>query len=403
MLNRYGIGVRIDGTDIGPLVIEGGTIDYGRQSVFEQPEPPQCTLTMFTRNSAPQYPGLWPEFGEGDWSTASGFTPTHDTDDEYIGGAVKAYIGAPVWVSATTDSGFTADHDTKDVYDGAEYRRFTGRIVALEYNTDRLTVTAVSEIEQWARVGMAVGPSSPIDSDPDTVRADDIAIRVGAPSTLHIDGPPGLEVAPLKPTDFPLCLGEYLTTLANDTDALYYADREGRVRFRSRGWTPPPVYTVPWSVTDHDVDMEMELGTVENEITLNYLQPNPPGSQDGVASSVTVSNVSSVNRYGKRSAMYDCQVWGSADATKHAQTILNAQRAAWNLPEVTVHMVLATDAQVAEICALDIGHHVLIPSLPLGAPVPDVDAQILGYTEYLSSQSWSIDLHLSPTVTPFGA
>jgi hypothetical protein len=399
MLNRYGIGVRIDGQDIGPLVIEGGTIDYGRLSVFDQPEPPQCTLTLFTKAGAPQYPGMWPEFGEGEWSTASGFTTDHDTDTTYIGGAVKAYIGAPVWVSVTTDSGFSTTHDTDDTYTGAEFRRFTGRIIGLDYSTERLTVSCVADIEQWFRIGIPYGPSVPFDDSTDTDRADGIAIYAPAPATLHIDGAAGTTVAPLAAAAFPMCLGEYLSGLANDADGLFYADREGRVRYRSRAWTPPDPYTIPHTITDHDIDMEMELGTLENKITVTYLYLD--GLGDVQRSDVTVTDSASVARYGVRAAMYDTDLWESTPATNHAYTLLDAQRAAWNLPEIVCHMQLATDAQVEEICALDLGHPVTVPYLPAGAPVESVDAQVIGYSETLSSQEWTIDLHLAPIVTPY--
>jgi hypothetical protein len=405
MLSRYGIGVRVDGKDVGPVVVAGGTIDYGRMSIFEQPEPPQCEITFMTKAGAPQLPELWPEFGYGDWSTASGFVPDHDAEDVYVGGAVKVYIGAPLWISVTTDSGFSPGHDTQDVYDGAEHRRFTGKIMALDYSTDALTVTAVADIEQWFRTpllrytpGKATRGIS-IVAGGDVTRAQWAANMADPqPLTLHTAGTDGAQIAALQVDDF-TCVGNVISDVATDADALFYADREGRVWYRSRNAPRAPVYEVPWSITDHDIEMSLELGTIENMIYLSYVDSTTHTGVPVMGEASVVDNAS-IALYGQRTGVYESQLWGSSSAQNRAATILEAQRAAWNLPEVTLHMRLATDAQVEEVCALDLGHRVFIPSLPAGAPVPDVHAQVLGYTEHLSSQEWALDLHLAPIVTP---
>jgi hypothetical protein len=404
MLNRFGIGVRIDGVDVGPIVEEGGTIEYGRLSTFEQPEPPQCTLTFLTPAAAPQVPAMWPEFGHGEWSTASGFRPIHDTDDDYIGGAVKIYIGAPVWVAATTDSGFSADHDTQDIYDGAEYRRFTGRVVGIDWTTDRVVVTSVADIEQWSRVAMmafsdptfmASGDPPPWpDIEPDTVRAAWLAAQTPSPSTLHIDGAPGFDVAQYRQEDIPLCLAPALQDIARSTGGLFYADREGRAWFRSRNWTPPSILRIPPEITDYYAfGMELELGTVENDVTVTYREDT---SSDGSANEV---DAGSVTRYGTRQGMYDTILADSDAAHTRATEILAALTPAWDMPEVTLHMRLATDENISDLVEIDLGHHVRIPYLPVGSPVPSHDAQVIGYTEHLSTSAWEIELHLAPIPT----
>jgi hypothetical protein len=59
-------------------------------------------------------------------------------------------------------------------------------------------------------------------------------------------------------------------------------------------------------------------------------------------------------------------------------------------------MTLASDAQVLDVCALDQGYPVVIHDLPDGAPMGDYHANVLGWTEDLSSSDWVITMHLHP-------
>jgi hypothetical protein len=386
--NLFSIGVRIDGDDVGPLILAGGTIDYGREDLFEQPPGPVCELDLFTRDGHPLMPASWYEFGTGEWGSGSHFTD--EWSDTYVGAPSRLVLGAPVWVSATTDTHFT--DEWSDVYVGEEHRRFTGRIQAIQYERERIHVTAVTDLEWMARIGVETAPSVLMDSGQDTDRVADLVnetvAEAGVPVPLELEGDPGLTLRAMGSDDYPYCLLAALQSIADDCDGLLYANRLGQVHYRSRNWTPA-TYTLPPGIVDADaVDMGLELGLVENRVTVEY----------GTAGYfVTATDSASVTTYGPRNGRYATNLDTSTDATNHARTILNALEAQWLMPEVTLCMYLATDAQVTEICALELGDVITVDDLPAGAPVPTLDAQILGYTEYLSSADWEIELHLGPT------
>lgn len=515
-MNRWGIGVRVDGVDIGDVVIEGGTIEYGRTDVLEQPMPTTCELTLFTQDGYPQNPASWFEYGVGDWtSAASGFEAGHDTEDEYLGPRASIYIGAPVWVAATTDPGFSADHDTEDTYLGAEYRRFTGKVQAIEYEYERLRVFCVTDLEQWARAGLKdPDPDNPISADSDLHRAILLADLAPSPTTLHTQGTNGLTFDDMTADDFPVCLLDELQRIAAESDGIVYANRLGQVYFQTRKWTPPTEVEIPTTLVDREqLGMVTELGTILNRVTVEYTNPArnvslsnvrgtwpleaggsaPPGSgkwridssstiavgnsvtfyihhtdtdgnvwsfanlkagqrvtltaagakwvghvegftdnagasgylfltiklrqADGTISAttsttitfdppdqadtqrVTVDDATSIALYGPRAALYTTTLLLETHATAHAQTLLDAAAGGWQLPDLELKMNLATDAEVADIAAIDLGYQVSIAGLPAGAPVESYTGKVLGYTEYLSSDDWEIELHLAPVTT----
>lgn len=387
MSNLYGIGVRIDGTDVGPLIIEGGTIDYGRSSVFDQPGAATCQLTLFTSDGYPQAPASWFEFGVGEWGALSGFVD--DYADEYAGPRARLSLGAPVWVAATTDSGFTDAYS--DTYTGAEFRRFTGRIQAIGYERERITLTCVDDLEAWAHVGIMTAPATDRPVELGTERAAWLATESPSPTTLHFVGDTGVLIRAIPATSYPLCLLAELQAIATDSDHLLYCDRAGRVTYRGDStaaeWTAPPGI-----VEAESFAMDLELGAIENAVTVEFGEPDI----SGVRATASAANWTSVGAYGMRSGYYESNIDDELSAALHAEKIVATTAAAWNLPDVTLIMQLATDAQVADVCGLELADHVVLDTMPGGAPVPSITSQILGFTEYLASDAWEIELHLSP-------
>ncbi len=271
-MNRWGIGVRVDGVDIGDVVIEGGQIEYGRSDVLEQPMPTTCDLTLFTQDGYPQNPNSWFEYGVGDWTTAaSGFEADHDTEATYVGPRASIYIGAPVWVSATTDPGFSAGHDTEDTYLGAEFRRFTGKVQAIEYDLDRLRVFCVTDMEQWARAGIKELAPGTLRSAYETDRAEELCDLAPSPTTLHVQGGTEMTFADMLPEDFPVCLLDELQRIAAESDGIIYANRQGNVTFQTRDYDPGDAVDIPPGVVDKEsLGMNLELGSMLNRVTVEY-------------------------------------------------------------------------------------------------------------------------------------
>lgn len=407
-LNHFGIGVRIDGLDVAPVVIEGGTIEYGRQDQFDQPSPPICTLTLFTKQGWPQNPEAWFEYGVGDgqWSTgASGFVPTHDTDDTYIGPLAGLYIGAPVWVAINTASGFLPDHDTQDTYLGESFRRFTGVVQAIDYSRETIQLTCVGTQESWNRVGLFNPPtvSWPIERDWD--RAQRIAELVPSPTVLHLGGEAaGLFVAKSIDADFPTSLNTYLSKLATDCGGLFYQDREGRVWYRSRNYMYLGALPIPSGIVDAEsLGMSLELGDVANWLRLTWRTVDDSDPDNIVIDNPTetVDDPASIDRYGYRFATYDTNLGDVYGAYAQARTLLDARGPRWEMPDATIYLSLASDAEIVALATLDLGSMVEIGPMPTGAPTEYVVAELLGYTENLSQSDWTLDLHLAPHITPY--
>jgi hypothetical protein len=385
-VNRFGIGVRIAGHDIAPWVIEGGTIEYGRSTINEQPGAPTCHLTMFTREGYPNNPQSWFDYGLGRWDTVSGFVAAHDTTDEYIGEGIPLYIGAPVWVSATTGTGI-------------DVRRFTGKVQSIEYSRYRLDVVCSGTLEEWASKGIMRPPELGIDAMQDDARAAYLAWESSAPTDLHIEPAaginfPGLVMMAVPQDGYPLCLLPELQNLADDADALLYQDREGRVIYRHRSWEPPAEYAIPSGIVNANaIDMVLELGDMPSRVVVEY---GAPDAVTGYRESAAYEGDESRYVYGFRTAFYTPPLDDYTSAYAHAVTVFNRDAPAWHMPDVELMMTLASDAQVLDVCALDQGYPVVIHDLPDGAPMGDYHANVLGWTEDLSSSDWVITMHLHP-------
>lgn len=312
---------------------------------------------------------------------------------------VMPHLGDTVWISVTTVTGFAPDHDTQDTYYGAEFRRFTGKVQALDWSWDRLHITASADLEAWARVGI-MEPYVSVEEN-EVTRAATLATETPSPTTLHIEGAGEFTVLPLADTDFPLCLLPALQQLADDTDGLLYCNREGNVTFRSRGWDPPAEYVIPPEIVDRNsLSMTLELGTVENLVVVEY---GEVGSGDGVRPTISHTDATSETAYGTRTGYYVTPLSYQPDAYAHAGTIVDNTAPVWRMTDADLIMALATDRQVYDVCALEQGDPVHLETLPAGAPLTDYTANVLGWTEDLSSTSWVVTLHLSTDIPPRAA
>ena len=261
--------VKIDGTNVAPIVLAGAQIEYGRTDIQEQPNVPVAVLELLTRDTSPYVVEDYPEFGLGDWaSDLSGFTD--DYKDPYEGVTSRITLGVPVVISAGSESGFTDEY--VDAYAGTDFTRFTGRVQAIDYTPGTIQLTATPRSEEWSRIdvgGTIVDQNIPVEYE--SQRAKRLALEAGI--ALIVDGPDAVKVVAIPPETPPESLAGWLILLMNGTGGLVYTDRSGFVHVQTRGYVPPVVdpVTLPPGVTLLDpLRMTLELGLVRNRVTVEY-------------------------------------------------------------------------------------------------------------------------------------
>lgn len=388
-MNRYTWVTSVDGTPVDRLVLAGGTIDYGRASVFEQPTPPYAILTLMTKDFWPLMPADLVEFGLGSHSMPSGFTDLYS--DTYAGPLSRLTIGAPVTVNVRTEAGFIDTY--VDVYSGLDLRRFTGYIVAIDYTWNAIQLTCLPTSESWGRI--TVGGTDDVTTIPAETDADRVSrLCTEAGVSITIDGTDGPQVIAIPPGTAAKSLTDHLTAIATETGGLLFTDRDGDVHYRTKNWTPPTEYEIPAYCTLRDsLKMSLELGLVRNAITVTYGDSDPQAT-------VVSEDATSIAAYGRREAAYTSMIDLEADAQDYADWIQAGLDAHWQLPDATVAFSVASDVDIAGIAALEQGAPVSLPQLLPGSPVTDYHSTVLGYTEVLSRDDWAITFHLAPSEAP---
>lgn len=386
MTARFHWKALVDGTDVAGLTVSGGTITYGRSSVFDQPGLPVAVIELISKDDNPVLAARWPEFGLGEHSMPSGFTDLYSAT--YAGPKSRITLQAPLQVIAQTESGFSDTY--VDTYSGDSFTRFTGALQAIDYSWDRIRLTATPTVEAWNRIDVgATDAVTTLPAETDTARVSRYVTEAG--QTITVDGTAGPTViaVPASTAARPL-LGQ-LEDIAQQTGGLLYIDRDGDVHYRTKNWTPPATVTLPAVMTLRDsLTMALELGTVVNTITVQY------GDADPLAT-VTAVDTASVTAFGTRDATYTTMISGSTAAQAYADMLLAATTAEWTLPTVELRIDFTPDdATISDLLAIEQGTPVTVPQLLPGAPVPDIDSTVLGYTENVSSTDWSLAFHLAP-------
>lgn len=383
MPTGFAFVVKVDGTDVAPMVLEGARIDYGRSQIGEQPSPPSAVITLLTEDAYPEFGTTYPEFGLGDHSMPSGYVDTYA--DLYAGPSSRITIGSNVTIDA--DSGQSGYSDTYvDTYYGDSKRRFTGYVVSIDYSWDEIRLTAVAPIEILGRVLTGETGVTPWPEETDLVRAariwPTITLQSGTAKTVVT------RTGQRDETAFAL-----LSELAKSCEALFYSDRFGQVIYRSWDYYTPHAYTVPGDLVMRDqLAMSLELGAHQNYVEVGYGTATP----QAVASA---TDSTSVSVYGQREVTIPTMLSTLADAQAYANRELTRRATGWHFDDLTVNFALATEAEIADIASADLGDSLTLSSFLNGSPVTTYTAYVLGYTESLSDTAWQITYHLTPAGT----
>lgn len=384
---NFSHSVRIDGTEIAGIVLSGATISYGAGSQGQQPEPASAFMELISADAAGNLLTDYPEFTFGD-AIPSGFTP--DFREKYEGGVTKLKVGAPVDIQATTPTGFSPDFSA--TYDsGWGSTRFSGFITAIDATPAVVAITAVAPSERLTRVQLDTANWAE-ESDLDRVQR--IALAADVPITR--EGAASMTVKATGPDSQQASAWQLLTSLAADADALFYANRDGRIIYRTRNATTGSVtVTLEAGATLLDgMQMTCELGRVLNSVEVKYGDPE---------TSVTFSDAASISEYGLRSQSLSIDSPSHADAVAKAHRLVgNAKAPFWHMPSVTVNLQLAKTGgglypqNVQELLEADLDDEIWLPYLLPASPVPDYSSRILGYQEVLDPYAWSLTFALNP-------
>ena len=384
--------VKVDGSDIAAIVVDAQSrITYGRRSIFDAPAPTTATVTLLTKDAVPSIAYNYPEFGLGQHGAASGFTPTYL--DTYEGASSRITIGAPVVIEVGTPSGFS-DIYTQDYANGLDLTRFVGKIQAIDYYPETIQLTCTSPIEELTRLDLVPAGWA---AETDAARVQRIATATGHAITVQTGTDMNL-LATDPDTDSTTDAYALLQQVATDCGGLLWSDRSGATTYRQIGHaSTAPVVQLPPGVTLLDpFSMSLELGTITNTVTVTVGERDPNNGNQ--RPSYTYTDTASVTEYGQRDLSVTTQLAGQGDAATLGHHLLQNATPAWWVPVATVNLDLANEFAQAAIAGLELGDLVELPSLLAGAPTDSYTAELVGYTETISSLAWTVALNLSPTL-----
>lgn len=376
--------VLIDGADAAGITLEGASISYGRQTVWEQPRPGYAFLQLLTPDAIPSIGEDFPDLAPGAYGARSGFTDGYYPD--YVGVVSKLVVGAPITVVASTPTGFT-DAYFDDYGNGDTLTRFTGRISAIDYVPGEAAITAVDASEALTRLDL-VEWQRPAETEMARIQA----IATAAGVTIQVDGQAR---SALLPDDQPTTTTAWaaLQKVAQDCGGVVYVDRTGVLHYRAWGATSTQVDVPGELVLLESIRTQAELGSVVNQVSVQW---GPKGT-DGKQPEATASDPESVARFGVVDRRFTTRLATEADAVTMArQVVAQAGYPTWNMPSATATFLGASDANISQVAPVELQDSVFISPLPIGAPFLDYQALVLGYTERLQRDDWQLQLHLSP-------
>lgn len=380
----YSWQVLVDGEDAAGITLAGATISYGRSTVWEQPRPGYCYLQLLTPDAVPSIADEYPDLAPGAFGAKSGFSDSYV--DDYYGVVSKLVVGAPVKVTASTPTGFT-DAYVDDYGNGDTLTRFTGRISSIDYRPGEAAVTVVDASEALTRLDLTNWQRP---GETDHYRVGAIAKAAGV--TIQVDGS---DTTNLLPDDQPTTTTAWaaLQKIAQDCGAVIYVDREGVIHYSCWDDKGQP-RTIPGdTVLVDSLQMQAELGSVVNQVTVAYGVKDTEGDQP----TVVVKNDDSITAYGLMDRKYTTRLADEADAqTMAGQVVKQAAHPSWNMPKATVTFFAASDPTISAVAPLEVQDLALIGPLPTAAPFLDYQALVLGYSEQLDQTDWQMTLHLSP-------
>lgn len=377
--------VKVDGADIAGLVLAGARINYGRRTVDEQPAPATAILTLLTPDVSDYVERMFPDFAPGDFALRSGYVDAYS--DTFDGGSSRLTIGAAVSVEAATSSGYVDAYST--TFDGSQLTRFTGRITALDYSFGTIQLTCVDRVEPLARIVVTCDRPSETDAS----RVSYYGKRAGY--DVDVDGDTAVMLTAHDKETFSNALEE-IYKAAEDNDGIFYADRNGKIIYRTRTATPRPVTKLPPDYVILDsIRVTSELGDIVNDAYVEFGIENP---DTGSRPFAHTSDELSKKRYGLMAKSFSTILANRTDAQAKANRIVAEQcRPRYSMPNVSVTLVRDEVETVDAMASLDIDDRILLEKLPKGSPMQTFAALILGYSEEISPPDWVITYNIAPT------
>lgn len=378
--------VKIDGGDVAGITLVGASISYGRRTVDEQPAPTSATLTLLTPDASPHIADDFPDFGPGDFAARSGFVQAWE--ERYVGANSRLTIGATVVLEANLPGGFVQEWET-DYTGGSQLRRFTGRITSLDYSFGTVRVTAVDALETLARISVETNRPS----ETDVQRAQAWAALAGI--TLTIDGDHSVPLLAVEKPSTSNALTQLYST-ARESGAIVYADRFGKVHYRTRTAAVNPTTTLPGEYTILDsLSMKAELGEVINRVEVEWGLEDPVSKKRPI---VKREDADSIQRFGVFSERRSTQLSTEAAAIELAERVItNEHLPLYAMPEAQVTLVKDDPTVIDMIAELDLDDRVKVGPLPVGAPSQSYTARVLGYVEEAAFPDWLVTYQLAPS------
>jgi hypothetical protein len=367
--------VLIQGKRADNVVLNGATITYGRQFPEQAPVPASAFLTLVPLDATPSLADLYPGLG---YVLLDRY---HDTYDD-------------LYEQDKSDIGLGSLVELK-VYDGvAESIRFKGHVAAVDYRPEGIALTLVSQAELLTRVTLlpAAWPS-----ESEVARVERIASNAGV--TITIEGANTATIAPYPTGDSRVSVWDLLSKLAQDCNAVLYANRNGDIVYRTRAADTGRmmVSLVPQGVLEDQLEMAQETGSIRNHVEIDY-----PDGQD--TKTITVSDPASIAQYGKR-MWSDSVLLAAPSAQSYAERVLALWKEPyWLMPQATVVVPLAEldlgpglpPGDLRALMEADLDDEVRLGTLPRNAPVQAYSSRILGWVEQLDQWAWTIQFSLDP-------
>lgn len=383
---EFAHSVLVGGTEVAGITLAGARISYGAKDPGETPKPASAHLELISADAAGNLLTDYPEFTFGD-AIPSGLVD--EFRDKYEGGVTKLVLGQTIEVGVKTPSGLRDEF--LDAYsDGFETIRFSGYVTALDVSPSLVTVTAVAPSEALTRITVE-RKSWPVETDVERVHRISNYAGIG----IVVEGDATVRLLGTKADEKPEKAWKLLTEIAEASDALLYANREGTIIYRSRtttgGSTTEPLQ--PEATLLDGLTMTSEIGQIVNAVSVEYGDPK---------ASVYAEDLDSATTFGIRDKRLTLPLADRADAEAHAHRILNHYADPfWHLPSVNVNLLLAKDSprfpvNVEDLLSLDLDDAVRLPYLLPASPLESYESRILGIDEILDPYAWTLIFALNP-------
>lgn len=301
--------------------------------------------------------------------------------------------------------------------------RFTGRVTDLTlehaYSVDGTPIASLSiiAIGRLSLLGRYVSTAA---FAAQTLQARVNAILTATGLTYTAEADPNIDLLAYDPG--PTSVRDLLDELSEWTGATMYDTPDGRIWWESytrRGYdystatwadmgttawsatlgawseqaspdtvAPTPV-VLPASAVVWSPSWTTTASTIVNDATIAYGASVPQAT-------VNLTDTASITTHGRAAVELETGLANSADATRRAQNILNAQAAErYQIGKVEVLLERLTSGQRASVLALKAGARVLVTDLPQPAPVDQFLGVVEGWGELHTPDRVSLTLALS--------